>query len=109
MTRVQVACYCLIASAFVLAGMLVTQLGGSVEPKANAELLVSQQNFSMMTAEAREGDEALYILDNTTGTLLVYRMNLGQKRMELGATLGMNQLFGGGGGGGGGGGMPRRR
>ena len=106
MSRIQVACYCLIASAFLLGGMLVTQLGSRAESTADAQMVLAQQNFTLMTAEARENDEALYVLDNTTGQLLVYRMNLGQQRLELGATISMNNLFGGGGRGGG---MPRQR
>jgi len=105
MSRTQLACYCLIAPALLLGGMLVTQLGGRAESTANAEMVLAQQNFALMTAEAREDDEALYVLDNTTGQLLVYRMDLGNRRMELGASISMNQLFGGSGAGGG----PRRR
>jgi len=79
MNRIQTACYCLMASAVVLSGLLVVQLSERVTPnEAEASLVIARENFTLLTAEVRDGEEALFVLDNTTGTMLVYRLELGR-------------------------------
>ena len=95
MTRIETACYALLASAFVLGGLLLYSAGGIFEQKAQAEMVIAQQSFSLMTAQTREGEEALFVLDNSTGALIVYRLNVGRKRLELATAIDLNQVLGG--------------
>ena len=100
MNRIQTACYCLIASALVLSGLLVVQLSEEVGPnEAEASLVIARENFTLLTAETRQGEESLFVLDNTTGTLLIYRLDISSKKMELAGGLPLDEIFSGGGGG----------
>ena len=107
MNRTQTACFALLASAFVLAAILVIQLDRKAE--ANAAHAdgqnVLQTTFQMMTARTRGnqggGDESLFILDNTKGVLIVYVPNIPRERLEPVTAIKMDNIFGGGGGGGG--------
>ncbi len=96
-----VACWCLIASAVVLSGMLITRLTDSVSNDAEAALVIARDNFSLLTARTRSGEESLFILDNRAGALLVYNLNVGRKQLELTNALDLNRLFNESGGGGG--------
>jgi hypothetical protein len=96
MSRIQVACYSLIASAFLLAGLLITQ----VEPNsARGAMVVSEQSFAMMTAQTRPGEEGLFVLDNNTGRLLIYRFDVPNDRIRLQRNINLNRLLAGGDGG----------
>ncbi len=97
MNRIQVACFSLIASAFILTGLLITQLGShGLESTANAEMVLAQRNFTIMTAETRQDEEALFIMDNSSGSLLIYTLDLTQGRLELNRAIDMNRVFAGG-------------
>ncbi|MEM7626039.1 MAG: hypothetical protein AAF333_10465 [Planctomycetota bacterium] len=101
MNRIQTACYCLIASALVLSGLLVVQLSEEVGPnEAEATLVIARENFTLLTAETREDEESLFILDNTTGTVLIYRLDIASKKMELANGLVLREIFDGRGRGG---------
>jgi hypothetical protein len=98
MTRIQLACYSLVASAFLLAGMLVVQLD---TPQAKAEMVISEESFAMMTATTRPQGEGLFVLDNNTGRLLIYRYNVAQDAVQPLRNVNLNRYLAGGGGGGG--------
>lgn len=70
----RLACYALIASAFVLAGLLAVSLG-RMEPTADAELVIARDNFTLMTAQTRSGVESLFVLDNQSGRLYIYDLD----------------------------------
>jgi len=94
MNRIQTACYCLIASAVVFSGLLIAQLASRAEPNAaEASMVIARENFTLLTAETRDGEESLFVLDNTTGTLLVYRIEVGRKQMVLADGLKLDQIF----------------
>jgi hypothetical protein len=40
-------------------------------------------------------EQALAVMDQAGARLLIYTVNLARKRLELGAALSMNQVFGG--------------
>ncbi|MEM8783382.1 MAG: hypothetical protein AAGE65_11080 [Planctomycetota bacterium] len=108
MNRIHTACWCLIASAVVLSGMLITRLSDSVVNEAEATLVIARDNFSLLTAQTRPGEEALFILDNRIGALLIYNLNVGRERLEFTSILDLNRLFDEAGGGGDGDGRSRR-
>ena len=84
MKRYDLACYSLLASAFVLAGLLMVQLQSrSVLPAANAEMVLNRGNITLMTAQTRPDEEAVFILENSTAKLLVYRIDIAKKRIDL--------------------------
>ncbi|MEM1108896.1 MAG: hypothetical protein AAGH99_09430 [Planctomycetota bacterium] len=100
MNRIQTACYCLIASALVLSGLLVVQLSERVEPnEAEASLVIARENFTLLTAPIRNGEEGLFVLDNSTGTLLVYRLNLTRNTLAPADGVRLSDIFDAGGSG----------
>lgn len=98
MNRIQYACFALIASAFVLAGMLVSQMGSRLVQPAYAGEAILRDNLSTVTAQAREGEDALFVLDSISERLMIYRLEAGKKRLELAASVNLAELFAGGGG-----------
>ncbi|MEM1097941.1 MAG: hypothetical protein AAGH92_04035 [Planctomycetota bacterium] len=97
-----IACWCLIASAVVLSGLLIVRMNDTVANEADAALVIARDNFSLLTARTRSGEESLFILDNRAGALLVYNLNVPRKRLELVEGLDLNRLFSEAGGEGGG-------
>lgn len=96
MNRIQLACYCLLASAFVLAALLVVNLDGQLASPAHAAMAVQTNNATFITAQTREGEEALFVLDNLNNRLLIYTTNVGRGQIELVGGISLNQLFRGG-------------
>lgn len=93
MNRTQAACYGLIASAFVLSGLLLATMPQRLAPVARADLVLSKETLSLLTARTRIDEEALFILDNLTGKLLIYRLDLGKKQLELAGSADLSQIF----------------
>ena len=97
MKPIQAACFSLLASAFVLAAILVVGLGQNSQD--NAAMAdgqnVAGQNFQLMTARTRgEGDnseESLFIL--VGDKIIVYTPNVGQQELEPKTVVTMQQLF----------------
>lgn len=96
MKRIEMACFSLAASAFVLAGILMVQLG-SLSSQAKANMVIDRETFAVMTARTSNNDESLFIVDNSTGELLIYNMNLARHRLDLGGSVNLNLAFGVGG------------
>jgi hypothetical protein len=84
MKRFDFACYSLLASAFVLAAIVLVQLQSrSVLPTANAEMVLNRGNLTLMTAQTRPNEESVFVLENSTSTLLVYKIDVNRKRIDL--------------------------
>lgn len=98
MNRIETACFGLIASAFILAGLLIVQLS-AVPNTAEASLVITRDNFTLLTAKTKNGEESLFIINNITSRLLIYSLNLPRKSMELVGVAELQQLFAPGGGG----------
>lgn len=96
MSRIQLACYSLIASAFLLAGLLVVQVGDRLETPAEGAMVINQQNFTLMTARTRSNEEALFVMDDNSGQLMVYKTEVARDRIELAAVVPIRQIFQGG-------------
>ncbi len=105
MNRTTLACYSLLASAFVLAAMVFMQLQDkSILAEANAAMVVNDAPVSAMTLRARDNDEVLCILENTSQRLLIYNTDVARKQLRLVQNINLAQYFGrinatGGGGG----------
>ena len=98
MTRLQTACYCLIATAFVLAGILVVTLSSRMNNQAQAAMVIARDNFTVMTANTRAEEEALFVLDNANARLLIYRLDLPRKQLTPVGAFSLADLFSRGGG-----------
>ena len=94
MTRLHAACLCLVASALLLSGLLIVQVAQRTEPnKAEAALVIARDNFTLLTAPTRDQEEALFVLDNSSGMLLVYRLEIGREQLVLSDRLNVGELF----------------
>ncbi len=95
MNRIQLACFGLLTSAFVLSGILLSVLPARLEPRANAEsLVVSRDNFTIMTAKTRQNEESLFVLENSSQKMIVYSVDLGRKRIEPSGVADLAKVFG---------------
>jgi hypothetical protein len=92
MTRIQTACWALTASAVILSGLLVFAIGSRASNEAQAQLVTTRDNVTVMTADTREGEQALFILDHNLGALLVYRTD-GRDELEPVGILNVNEVF----------------
>lgn len=97
--QTKLACYGLIASAFVLAGLALANLDGRFESEAQADMVIARDNFTLMTAPTRPGEEALFVLDNSSGRLLVYQLNVPRKQIDRVAGVDIGEIFARGGAG----------
>ena len=94
MNRIQLACYCLIASAFVLAGLVLVRLDGAFTAPARADQIVDLESLTLMTARTAAKDESLFVIDNETSRLLVVRANLSRKKIEVVNSQDLTAIFG---------------
>ena len=95
MKPIQVAACCLIASAVVLSGLLVARLSQrSAANEAHADMVISRDQFTLLTAQTRAGEESLFVLDNQSASLLIYRLNVARDIIEPLGGIRLEQLFG---------------
>ena len=106
MNRTQLACYSLLASAFVLAALLLVRIEDRFTPPAHAGEVITRDAFTLLTARTEQDEESLFIIDNSTQRLLIYRTDIARKRIDLAhPAINLADLFnlaGGPGGAGGG-------
>lgn len=99
MNRTQTACFALLASAFILAAILIVRLDQKAD--SNAAMAsgqnVKEQSFQVMTARTRGGinnpDESLFVLDNSKGILVVYSIK--RNKLEPVKAFELKDVFGG--------------
>ena len=53
-----------------------------VPPTASAELSITGQGYSVVTARVQTGGDGVYILDNRTGKFAVFTWDPGSRRLE---------------------------
>jgi hypothetical protein len=92
MTRIETACYGLIASAFLLAGLLIVQVS-SMPNTAEAGLVITRDDFTLLTARTRTNEESLFVIDNDTSRLLIYRLELARNRIVLAGGADLREIF----------------
>lgn len=96
MKRIELACCALLASAFVLGGLLLVQLDrhGGFASRADADMVITRGNLTIMTARTKSNEEALFILENVSERLLIFTLDLPKKRLQLAVPpVVLSQLF----------------
>ncbi|MEE9404725.1 MAG: hypothetical protein V3V20_07520 [Algisphaera sp.] len=94
MNRIHTTCCALTASALVLAGMLLISLGRQTQAnEAHASQVIARDNFTLMTAQTRSNEESLFVLDSTSGVLLVYRLDVSRESMEPVGGMRLSDIF----------------
>jgi len=108
MNKIQLACAGLIGSAFVLTGLLLVNMQDRFSSTADAGLVLSKDNFTIMTAKTRVNEEALFIIENNSQKLMVYKTDITKKVIspaaqpyDLATAFGNQPATGGAAGGGG--------
>lgn len=94
MTRIQASCFMLIASACVLAGLLISSIGSPLDTPAKAEMLLKSGNATLLTASTDDDEESLFLLDGNRGRLLIYTPNINDNELELRQSLPLSRIFG---------------
>jgi hypothetical protein len=100
MNRIQLACYSLIASAFVLAALLMVQTQHrqiAIEQQADASMVINRDTFTIMTAITKDNEEALFVLDNQSQRLMVFKLDLEKSAVRLlkDGVVNLNTIFNG--------------
>ena len=100
MDRTKLACFGLLASAFVLAALLIVRLP-AVLPAAQAHMVDDKDRFSIMTAQTRAGQESLFVIDELNEKLMVYDLDSGRggagvagSLQLMGSPLDLGRIFG---------------
>ena len=85
MNRTKLACFSLIASAAVLAGLLVAQLDSKLEltSTANAQFSTSTPSKTFLTARISEKQFGLFVLDQDSGQVMVYTTDKNRDTIKL--------------------------
>lgn len=95
MNRTNLACFALLASAFVLAAILFVQMQShSILSEAQASMVVNDAPVSAMTLKSRNGEDVLCVLENTSQRLLIYRTDLARNQLRLVQNVDLSQIFG---------------
>lgn len=72
MNRITIACYAMIASAFMLAGLLTVQIASHAEQTANAEMVIAKGDLTILSTQGVNQDEYVYIFDHRSQKLIMY-------------------------------------
>ncbi len=83
MNRVQMACYCLLASAFILGALCLFQASQIADTRANAEMAVNKGFVTMLSTTYRTDAEIVYVLDSKSEMLAAYMLDPNKKVIEL--------------------------
>ncbi len=78
-------------SAAVLGSLILVQGAGLFDSSAHADMTVTNQSYSMMTTDGGT-DEVLVVIDSRQESLLVYRVDSGNK-MQLHRRESLDALF----------------
>lgn len=102
MNKIQIACFALIGSAFTLGGLLLVNLQDRFSNNADAAMVLARDNFTIMTAKTRSSEEALFVIENNSQKLMVYKtditknvVTLAAQPFDLAAAFGTNSGGGG--------------
>ena len=76
MNRIQLAQYSLIASAFVIAALIIFQASQQADNQAYGAMVFSGDVVTMLTAAQDEDNEIIYTLDNRQQILTVHALDI---------------------------------
>ena len=93
MTRIQLACSSLLASAFILGGFLLVKLEGHATSNVHADQVIKDRDFTFMTARTGSDEESLFVIDNINARLLILRSDVNRKRIELLDSTNLDRIF----------------
>ncbi len=93
MNRTQSACCVLLASAFVLGGLLIVRAQDRWLSPVYADMVVNKGPVSAVTARTGTDEEALFVLDDFNETILIYRADIGHGELELAGTIDIPSLM----------------
>ena len=93
MNRTQLASCCLLASAFVLGGLLLARLDGGLASTALADQVVTEDALTFMTARTKNDDEALFMIDNINARLLIFQTDVNRKKMAVAESIDLTEQF----------------
>jgi hypothetical protein len=94
--QTQLVGFFLIASACLLAAALVMNLqnrGISLDSTARAEMVTSTNSLSFLTTRTNANEECLFVVDNVTQKMLIYRLDIAKKRLELAGVEDLKKVF----------------
>lgn len=100
MKPIQTACFALIGSAFVLGALLLVNIQDRFTPQAEAGLVIARDRFTLLTAKTKNGEENLFVIENSSQKLLVYKVEVQRNNMILAGVFPIGQFFAARGGGG---------
>ena len=89
MTRLQFMHFALIVSAFVLSAVLI----GRLAPPAQADQVLSREHLTVVTARTSTQDESIFVIDNISGRLIIYRPRIDRKKLEVVAGYRLSDIF----------------
>ena len=94
MNQIHTTCCALTASALILAGLLAVCVGQRTSAnEAQASLVIAGDDLTLLTAQTRQGEEALFVLDNATSSLVIYRLDISRNVLDPAAGLDLAELF----------------
>jgi len=93
MNKTQIAGYALMTSAFLLAAFVFALAQDRFGQTAEANLVITRENVTAMTARTRNGEEGLFVLENNSQRLLVYTLDVSKKRLELSGGYDLAKAF----------------
>jgi hypothetical protein len=85
MNRIQLACYALLASAFILGAMVIMKASVYVDNLAYGEMVVNRGTVTLLATALnnRNNEELLYVLDSRNERLMAYGLDPTRNRLEL--------------------------
>jgi predicted methyltransferase len=95
MNRIQLACYGLLASAFILSSLCLFQASRIADNRAHAEMVVNKGFVTMVSTAYRTDSEIIYVLDSKSEMLAAYMLEPNKKVIELmpGGVVNLGRAF----------------
>ncbi len=93
MKRIELACSCLIATAVILGALVLLRGADHVQNQARANMIVAKDQVTIMSARVDNDKEMVYVLDNRNAQLLGYLVDVNRNRVELMATMNVEEMI----------------
>ena len=96
MNRIQLACYCLIASAIVTTALICSRASNLIDSPALAEMSVHKDMLTMISTKSQRAIDAeiIYVLDSKSEHLMAYQLDFNRKSIDLLAAMDLAAEFG---------------